>query len=425
MNIYMFTNTYAPFVGGVPKSVQMFTEQYRKKGHRVIVVAPEFENQPEDEEDVIRIPSIQNFNGTDFSVKISALGMLSPMLEECEPDIVHSHHPFLLGVTALRVSRRFQVPLVFTHHTLYEQYTHYLPVNNPTVKTLVSEIAVHYGNLTDHVFAPGSSVADLLRDRGVKTPIDVLPTGVKINKFSGGNGKRFRNRFEIPQDKFLVGHLGRLAPEKNLPFLARAVCVFLKEEEQPHFLVVGEGSSRFEIKKIFARAGGAGRLHFTGVLEGQQLIDAYSAMDVFVFASKTETQGMVLVEAMAAGTPVVALEASGVRDILEDGKQGRILANEDEKEFARALSWIYNLDSKRRKKIKENALVRANEFSMETCAEKALDVYRSVCEKVDEVEKKDQSLWARSLRRIETEWEIITNMANITEKLFVKKNTES
>src|SRR3990172_3888517 len=127
MNIVMFTNTYTPHVGGVARSVEAFSGAYRRRGHRVLVVAPEFADQPQHEEDVVRIPAIQNFNGSDFSVVLPVPGSLDDVLDAFKPDIVHAHHPFLLGNTAVRVARFRELPLVFTHHTLYEQYTHYVP----------------------------------------------------------------------------------------------------------------------------------------------------------------------------------------------------------------------------------------------------------------------------------------------------------
>ena len=126
MNILMMTNTYKPITGGLEKSIEAFTKEYRRQGHRVIIVAPDFENM-EPEEDVVRIPAIQNFNGTDFSVQLPVPGVLDDALGDFKPDIVHSHHPFLVGDTALRIAYKQNVPIVFTHHTLYEQNTHYVP----------------------------------------------------------------------------------------------------------------------------------------------------------------------------------------------------------------------------------------------------------------------------------------------------------
>ncbi|MBS1220006.1 MAG: glycosyltransferase, partial [Proteobacteria bacterium] len=162
MNIVMLTNTFTPHVGGVARSVESFAEEYRKRGHRVLVVAPEFSDMPLEEVDVVRVPAIQNFNASDFSVALPVPSRLAETLDDFRPDIVHSQHPFLLGMTAVRIARYRQLPLVFTHHTLYEQYTHYVPGDSPALKRFVIELATRYANLCDQVFAPSESIRDLL-----------------------------------------------------------------------------------------------------------------------------------------------------------------------------------------------------------------------------------------------------------------------
>ena len=277
---------------------------------------------------MVRIPAIQNFNGSDFSVVLPVSGLLTEVLDEFTPDIIHAHHPYLLGVTALRVARYRKLPLVFTHHTRYEEYTHYVPGDASRLRRFIIEAAIRYANLSDQVFAPSESIMQLLRERGVATPINVVPTGVQLEHFSHGNGGRFRESIGIPEDAFVVGHLGRLAPEKNLEFLAEAVAAFLKTTDRAHFLVVGTGPSEITIREIFTREGLDARLHIAGILEHEQLADALHAMDLFAFASKSETQGMVLTEAMAAGLPVVALDANGVREVVSDYSNGRLLHGE-------------------------------------------------------------------------------------------------
>src|SRR5690606_35436458 len=226
---------FTPHVGGVAGSVQMFARGFRARGHRVLVVAPEFENAPEDEEDVVRMPAIQHFNGSDFSVTLPAPGVVTEALNDFRPDLIHSHHPFLLGDTALRVSAARALPLVFTHHTMYEQYTHYVPGDSPAFARFIKSLTVGYANMCDHIIAPSESVEQVLRRRGVERPIAVIPTGVDIERFSGGDGPAYRRKIGIPEDAFVVGHVGRLAPEKNLDFLAQAVCAFLQNHPEARF----------------------------------------------------------------------------------------------------------------------------------------------------------------------------------------------
>lgn len=411
MNIVMLTNTYTPHVGGVARSVESFAMEYRRRGHRVLVVAPEFDNMPQGEVDVVRIPAIQRFNGSDFSAVLPVSGLLSDALDAFRPDLVHAHHPYLLGMTALRVARYRKLPLIFTHHTLYEQYVHYGPVDSPAFRRFVIELATRYANLCDQVFAPSESIAALLRQRGVATPIAVVPTGVDVERFAQGDGVGFRQSMAIPADAFVVGHLGRLAPEKNLVFLAEAVAAFLKTEPRAHFLLAGKGPSEADIRARFERDGLNARLHTAGVLGHPRLADAYHAMDVFAFASKSETQGMVLTEAMAAGVPVVGLDAPGVREVVRDGHNGRLLADETAETFAAALQWVAQLPDPKRHELNQSARETAAAFSMSRSADKALSYYQALRQRtlVDHAEEDAQ--WERVLRLIDAEWAILKELA--------------
>ncbi len=405
MNVLMVTNTYLPHVGGVARSVASFTEELRRRGHRVLVIAPNYDDLPQGETDVVRVPAITHFNGTEFSLSLPVPVALTAAIEAFAPDVVHSHHPFLLGASALRVATIRNVPLVFTHHTMYEQYTHYVSAASEVVRNFAVHLPTGYANLCDHVIAPSHSVEELLKERGVSTPIRVVPTGIDPDRFARGNGEAARARYGIPAGAFVVGHVGRLAPEKNLPFLARAVAAFMRERPQAHFLVVGGGPAEADIRSIFEQNGVLERLHATGPLEGQELADAYHAMDVFAFASRSETQGMVLAEAMTAGVPVVALDAPGASDVVEDGQNGRLLSGEDEAEFAAALEGIAQA-GRRRRKLVENARDTANAFSLEHCAEQLLEVYEGLRSAKPRARDEENSAWVAAGRMAEAEWHI-------------------
>lgn len=415
MNIVMLTNTFTPHVGGVARSVAAFTNEYRRRGHRVLVVAPVFRNQPVDEMEVVRIPAIQNFNGSDFSVVLPVSGLLTDVLDEFAPDIIHAHHPYLLGVTALRVARYRALPLVFTHHTLYEEYTHYVPGDAPKLRRFIIEAAIRYANLSDQVFAPSESIMALLRERGVVTPITVVPTGVQTDHFAQGNGGRFRESVGIPEDAFVVGHLGRLAPEKNLEFLTEAVAAFLKTTSRAYFLLIGTGPSVAVIREIISREGLDARLHIAGILEQEQLADALHAMDVFAFASRSETQGMVLTEAMAAALPVVALDANGVREVVRDYRNGRLLHGESIKAFASALQWMAELPAEQYRNLERAALDTAEAFSMTHSADKALSCYAGLRERMLADKSEQEEHWHHLLSLIKVEWEILKGIGSATD----------
>jgi len=210
----------------------------------------------------------------------------------------------------------------------------------------------------------------------------------------------------------VVGHVGRLAPEKNLELLARSVARFMKTNRAAHCVMVGAGPAESTIDDVFSSAGLAERLTMTGVLEGRALADALAAMNVFAFASKTETQGMVLTEAMAAGVPVIALHAPGAREVVVDGENGRLLAAEDIREFSRALEWVATRDSGWTACLVQAARDTAEAFSMPRSADKALEHYRALIQAPagERAPAREKGL-EQVMSRIKTEWDIIRSMA--------------
>ena len=418
MNICMFTNTYLPHVGGVARSISNFTQDLRNAGHAVMIVAPTFpgfeKHDTAEDNGVFRVPAIQNFNGSDFSVRIPIPFFVDQQIDAFGPDIIHSHHPYLLGDAALRCARRRQLPLIFTHHTLYEEYTHYIAENPENMKRFAAFLATNYANLCDAVVAPSRSIKHLIIERGVRTPAYEIPTGVDISFFSGGNGAAFRKQHHIPLGSYVIGHVGRLAPEKNLDYLAQAVARAMQRRANTHFLVVGEGPSQETILSIFEKSGLEGRLTFTGSVSGQALADAYHAMNLFAFASQTETQGMVLTEAMAAGMPVIALDAPGVREVISHGLNGILLdSDSSEAKFADKLVWIGG-EPKEIAAWSDRARKTAQAFSRERCVQKLAGLYAEVTAAVrGKKGRNDGALdpWEKFLQVCRAEWELASEKA--------------
>ena len=408
INILMATNTYTPCVGGVTKSVEQFVNRYRVRGHRVVVATASYKNLPPDEYDVVRFPAIHHFNGSDFSWPLPVPRKMASALSLAPPDIVHSHHPFVLGGTALRAAAAYNTPLVFTYHTMYEKYSHYMSVRSWRLKRYLMSLVTGFCNFCDTVIAPSESVASMLRKRGVIVPINVIPTGIEVSYFANGNGSKVRSSWGIPEDAFVVGHVGRLATEKNLLYLAGSVAKFLQINQKAWFALVGCGPMKQEIMDVCQQHGVANRVVTTGFLRSDQLRDAYKAMDVFGFSSLTETQGMVLVEAMAAGVPVVALDAPGVREVVIDGKNGRLL-NGSEVEFSRALDWVANSSAKDRAQLAISSLETAFEHEIEGTVDQALLLYRSLIEQKQIQPPPLQR--SANLRMMTSQWNIAMNIA--------------
>lgn len=410
MNILMMTNTYIPIVGGVERSIESLSERFREKGHKVLIVAPSFEGTPEDERDVIRVPAIQKFNGSDFSIHLPIPVELSNAITDFAPDIVHSHHPFLMGDTALRMATKFKVPLVFTHHTKYEDYTHYIPLDSTLVKRFVIKLSTGYANLAHQVIAPSQSIHDILVKRGVKTPIAVVPTGVDLARFDKDRGARFRKKWKIPPRAFVVGHIGRLASEKNVLFLAESVAQLMQKHENVHFLLAGKGTALDDIMRIFREHQLVDRVHVTGAVAGDDVSDAYHAMDIFVFASKTETQGLVLTEAAASGTPIVALSAEAVREVIRDGINGKLVRKQDTDDYVAAMEWMMDRTAAERRMITQHCLKTAQKYSLDRLSRKMLEIYNEAIKRELIYYDADHSVWSRAAARLKTEWTLLKNI---------------
>jgi glycosyltransferase involved in cell wall biosynthesis len=337
----MVTNTFRPLICGVTRSVESLACELRDRDHRTIVVAPGLEDGCTDDDDTVRVPTVAGLNGSGRSLPLPAYPWLVGKLGGFEPDVVHSHHPFLLGMTGARLARHYGCPLVFTHHTMYDHYLRGMAWATPALTRVVLHRVMAYTSRCDRVFAPSTSVAEMLKHRGMETAVSTVPTGLDLNNFDRGARERIRSRLRVPETSFVFGHVGRLEKEKNLEFLGRAVEAALSDLPSAHFLLVGEGRLLSKLRSRFASAGLNSRVHMTGALQGQSLVDAYHAMNGFVFASRSETQGLVLSEAMACGLPTIAIDGSGVRDAVKDRRNGRLLPSDAPvQSFADAMMWL-------------------------------------------------------------------------------------
>lgn len=419
MKIAMFTNTYLPHVGGVAKSVKTLEDACREHGHEVRVIAPELEGA-EESPDVLRVPSIQNFNDSGFCVRLPSPILIRDFMEKFQPDIIHSHHPFLLGDAALREAWKGRIPIIFTHHTLYERYTHYMPVDSAGIKRAAIQLATEYCNLCDLVIAPSDSIAHLLEDRQVAKPIRVVPTGIDTGAFAKGKNHRFRKKLGIPKDAVVIGHVGRLAREKNLPFLAEGVAECMKNSPESVFLLVGDGDCHEEVVHIVAAGVDESRIFHPGKMTGDDLNDAYASIECFAFTSQTETQGMVLAEAMASGTPVVALDGPGVREIMKHGENGIMLASDaSASEFGEALLSIVT-DEHFRKSCSAKARETARDYDTEPCVSTMLSIYQELVDDFAAHDEEVRTQWDRVVSAIEIEWDLLAAKFSVAAAAIVE-----
>jgi len=359
-------------LGGVPTAVETTRRALAELGHEVVVVAPRMRGAAP-EPNVLRVPALPAPMYPDFALPLPLSLALARALRERAFDVFHAHHPFLLGQAALRLARRTGRPLVFTHHTLYDKYAHYVPLPTRFVARLAIARSTRFANAADLVLVPSVALAARLTAQGVRRPIEVVPTGVDLDRFRPGDRPTVRQALGLPQDAPLLVYVGRLDPEKNLPFLLDAFASVAARHPTVELLLVGRGTQENGLRHHAGRLGIASRVRFAGGIPPSDVARRYQAGDLFVFASTTETQGLAVLEAMATGLPVVAVRAIGVEEAVVDGVSG-LLVPEDPRVFADAVLSILR-DAGLAAKLAAGGRDAAGTISTRTLAERLVALY--------------------------------------------------
>lgn len=389
MKIAMMTNNYKPFVAGVPISIERLTEGLRKLGHEVVVFAPTYKEQQE-EIDTVRYHSlIQGICGG-VSVPSPIDKRIEEEFKKREFDIIHVHHPMIIGKTAVYLSKKYNIPMTFTYHTRYEQYIHYVmpgkmlsyPKIVRTTERLIEGYLKSFFKNCHHIFAPTAGMESYLAENCgyEREKISVLPTGLADESFQPDQkaALEIRNRFGAKECPLFIT-VSRMAKEKNVPFLLQSVRRFKETYGKDfRFLLVGDGPDRKELEEMARKLGLSGEVFFTGKLENKLLKDYYGAADAFLFASRSETQGIVLLEAFAAKTPVIGVNATGVSDLIDDGKNG-FLVPENMDIFSDRMHLLIT-DGLLCNNLKKGAKDSAVKFNESNIAEEALRQYNRVIE---------------------------------------------
>jgi glycosyltransferase involved in cell wall biosynthesis len=299
------------------------------------------------------------------------------LLPAVKLDVIHTHHPFLLGQTAATKAQELNLPLVFTFHTQYREYTHYIPFPAETVqnflKNAIDRWLQDFMRRCQHIIIPSESMRDtLVNEYGLKNNFTVIPTGIDLDLYRKASGAKIRSKRHWEKDIVMVS-IGRLAPEKNWPTLIQAAALVLKENPQFRLVLIGDGPERKNLEDLAKELGIQKRVTFVGSLSFSETPSYMKAANLFGFASVTETQGLATLEAMAAGLPVVAVDASGTRDMLKHGQQGYLVENDAEALAAGIKKLLSNPD--RMQKFAQAACKKAQSFNIEHLTEKLLNVY--------------------------------------------------
>jgi 1,2-diacylglycerol 3-alpha-glucosyltransferase len=378
MKILMLSDVYFPRVNGVSTSMQTFCRELVRTGHEVTIVAPDYGVADEQAEfEMIRLPSrVIFFDPEDRLIKRSAMRGALQQLARRSWDVIQFHTPFRAHQLGVQLARLTGRPTVESYHTYFEEYAaNYLPwLPSGVLRFAVRRFSRRLCAGVDHLIIPSAEMAAVLRDYGVETPATIVPTGIRLDEFTGGDPVEFRRAHHIGEDQPLVLTVSRLAVEKNIDFLLMVARVLAREFPDLVFVIAGEGPDAPRLKQMAKVLGLEAHVRFLGNLDRRTaLLDCYSAADVFVFASSTETQGLVLIEAMATGAPIVSTAVMGTATVLKDARSA--LIGEDKVDAFAALAARLLRSPAERKRLSAAGPADAAAWSVETLMRRVVDLY--------------------------------------------------
>ncbi|MDX1589276.1 MAG: glycosyltransferase [Oleiphilaceae bacterium] len=387
LKVAMFTNNYLPFIGGVPISIERLKRGLSKLGNQLLIVAPLYpqhkeENSKDKQTQVLRLPNMltMGIKGEFRMANIFQPGAWR-RIRRFKPDIVHLHHPIWVGSLGLFLAKRLNVPAVYTYHTRLEHYAHFVPLPSVLFRNLISHALVRrFANKCDGVIVPTYSSEDYLRVIGVKSAIFVQPTGIEYQRFQRvdpGEVQALKASLGVNREEVTLISVCRLSNEKNIDFMIDAMAELRDNTEKPfQWLVIGEGHERERLQGRLEALGLSDCVRLVGSVPPSEMALWYSLGDLFVFASKSETQGMVILEAMSAGLPVVAVRASGVDDVIQQGYNG-YQTPENRQQWRQKVQTLME-DAPLRQELSVNARRFAASYDIEPFARDVKFIYASV-----------------------------------------------
>lgn len=382
MKILFISDVYFPRINGVSTSIETFRRELRELGHTVHLIAPDYPGSSSDESDITRAPSRQlPFDPEDRLMKYGWVMAHLEKLRGENYDIIHIQTPFVAHYLGVKLSRLLGIPCVETYHTFFEEYLHhYIPlVPRPMMASIARRFSRHQGNSLAGMVVPSRPMMEVLRGYGVTTMAEIIPTGLQQSSFAPGNGDDFRRKYGIALDRPLLLFVGRVAHEKNIGFLLHVADRVRKDIPEVLLLIAGAGPAREGLEHEAEKLGLSGNVMFIGYLDrNTELNSCYHAADIFVFSSRTETQGLVLLEAMAQGVPLVSTAEMGTRDVLREGA-GVWIAREEIEDFSGKVVAMLG-DAGIRARLGEAGREYAHGWSSRKQAERMLDFYRLIIE---------------------------------------------
>lgn len=380
MNILMVSDVYFPRINGVSTSIQTFKTEFEKQGHSVTLIAPDYPMNYQQDDSIIRISSRGiPYDPEDRMMKSRHIRQLIPSLESRHFDIVHIHTPFVAHYAGIKIAKALSIPCIITYHTLFEEYLyHYIPfIPKQILRLFARRFSSSQCNQVRGVVAPSTVIVNLLERYGVKNNIKIIPTGIDSKKFTRGDGEKFKEKFNISANRKILLNVSRVAFEKNIGVLINVVNQVKASIPDILLIIAGEGPAKNAYIKQVNDQGLNDNIAFVGYLDrNTELLDCYHSADLFIFSSETETQGLVLLESMAAGTPVVSVAAMGTKDILNDC-EGALITDGSVSDFSDKIITLL-ADSDLHEKYKHNAMTYAAEWDSTVLAEKMLKFYQEI-----------------------------------------------
>jgi glycosyltransferase involved in cell wall biosynthesis len=381
VRVLFISDVYFPRVNGVSTSIRTFRQDLANCGVETALVAPNYDSQSQDDEPgLIRVPSGKiPRDPEDRRMRWGALTRTLDRLPRDDFDVVHIHTPFIAHYAGARFAKRANIPCVATYHTFFEEYLHhYVPAMPRSIgRYLARGFTRSQCDGLQALIAPSDPMRDILLQYGVSTPIHVVPTGLAADRFGAGDGNRFRAQAGLPLDRPLMTYIGRVAHEKNIEFLVHVFTKVRQSVPNAMLVIAGEGPAREPLRQLVASLKLTADVHFAGYLDrNTALLDCYAAANVFAFASRTETQGLVLLEAMAQGSAVVSTAELGTRSILKPDS-GALVVKEDRDAFATAVVRVLQNASLQRE-LGERGRAYAKTWSSASMARRLADLYGAV-----------------------------------------------
>jgi len=408
MRIAFFTNCYKPLVNGVVTSISSLKEAYGRKGHEVYVFAPRVEGYIDQEKNVFRYRSINLTSKVKYPLPIPLSFKVKKVITEFNPDIVHIHHPFLLSSVAIMYGKKLGIPKILTIHTQYEQYAYYVSpvperITHEAIKMIISNLA----DKTDCITTPSASMKELIKGYGIKNRIEVISNAIHLISFKEDDELKrteIKKKYNLKEDDKIILFVGRVASEKSIDKIIKALAIIKKRNTgKEKLLIVGDGPAMDELKLLTRSLKVEEDVIFAGTVSYEEIQHYYKMAYVFTIASTTETFGIVTIEALASGVPVVAVKAPGAADILTDGLDG-LLVDDDIEKIANALEKIIK-EPELREKLSQGALKTSEKYSIDTISERMLNLYREIIE-IKNSETKEKRNFIKDILAINYEGKI-------------------